>query len=92
MVIGGGLHRDHVSCDLAFDLVCSRGSRMIRWLSKWWNAYRRRIDIKILWPICKQYAATIADAREAFYIHTCLDPAWRDITPDECVSIIEGLS
>ncbi len=64
---------------------------MFKWIMEWWHKRQRRIDIDILWPICKNYASSIDKAREVFLFHTDLDPAWDDISLDERISIINKL-
>jgi hypothetical protein len=61
----------------------------------WWRAYQRKIDLNVLWPICKREAAAQFDnpetalqlARAAFAVHVFNDPAWK-LAMDED-SIIE---
>lgn len=66
---------------------------MIAWILKPWNAYRRQIDIHILWPSCLAAAGGDADqARIVFHLHTQLDPAWQGLTKEEVHTIIEGLN
>lgn len=64
---------------------------MLRWLLKYWHAHQRQLDVSILWPAIRNHVSSIELAREAFYMHTCLDPAWLDLSLEERVAIIEGL-
>jgi hypothetical protein len=75
---------------------------MIRWalrrLYRYWrashrayNARRRELDIKLLWPSCKSQAPNMQRAREAFRMHTILDAAWIDLSDDEINSIVDAL-
>lgn len=64
---------------------------MIRWLIRKFNARRRRIDLEILWPACRDNAPSIERAREAFFVHAMMDDAWTELGPTEMVRIIEGL-
>lgn len=47
-----------------------------RTMREWWWARQRAIDLKILWPICKEQAPDIHHARAAFAVHAFRDPAW----------------
>lgn len=68
-------------------------------LMRWWNAYRRWIDILILWPAMKREARKHADeelsmldiARGSFMVHTTIDPAWRDLTHEEAIELVGRL-
>lgn len=42
----------------------------------WWHARQRAIDLRILWPICKEKAPNLEQARLAFAMHAMMDPAW----------------
>jgi hypothetical protein len=72
---------------------------MFRAILSMWRAHQRRIDIEILWPICKREAAAkFGDeqmfnyARGAFAVHAFNDPAWVNaLTHDEIVEQIEAL-
>jgi len=48
----------------------------MNWLRNLWWATQRKIDVQILWPICKAKAKTLGDARHAFMMHAITDPAW----------------
>lgn len=51
-------------------------SELVRFfLLPWWWV-QRRADVRMLWPICRQFAATPADAREAFLLHAMITPCW----------------
>lgn len=65
---------------------------MIRWILNWWNARRRAIDLDILWPICKEQAADLDHAKEAFAFHAFNDDAWTCLGHDGIVSAINKLS
>lgn len=49
---------------------------MFRIIRSWWRSRQRRLDLAILWPICKQHARNLNCARVAFAIHAFNDPAW----------------
>jgi hypothetical protein len=56
-------------------------------LRRLWDAYRRKLDIQLLWPSCKKRAAEVGSdievAREAFLLHALMDPAWVRLGEDE---------
>jgi hypothetical protein len=60
----------------------------LNWIVKLWRARQRRIDLEILWPICKENARDIQHAREAFYIHAQLDPAWCELSEQEILDLL----
>ena len=66
----------------------------IRWLLRQfnYNDRRRRLDLQILWPICKQKADTLDHAKKAFAFHCYNDPAWRALGEDEIYRRIEALT
>ena len=64
---------------------------MIRWLRDWWRNRQRDIDLKILWPICKENASDIHMARAAFAFHAFNDEAWICLGEDEIKRRIDGL-
>ena len=49
---------------------------MMRWLFDWWHARQRAIDLKILWPSCRDQAPDLDTARTAFRWHAMHDKAW----------------
>lgn len=73
--------------------------RWWRWLldqdisaAGWYNARRRKIDIDLLWPACKQAAGDdLEKAHTAFKSHCCLDDAWSSLHMDEIERIVDGL-
>ena len=67
---------------------------MTVWLAilKWWRARQRKIDIEILWPVCKREASDLDHARAAFAMHVFHDEAWvADFGEDEIIRRIEAL-
>jgi hypothetical protein len=64
---------------------------MIKWLLNKWHARLRRIDIEVLWPICKDKTSSIQEARKVFLFHIFLDNAWRELGGDEIYRIVGGL-
>jgi hypothetical protein len=49
----------------------------------------REMDLRILWPICKQKAGDLEKAREAFLLHMSIDPAYAGMTENELVAYVE---
>jgi hypothetical protein len=64
---------------------------MIIWISRWWNARRRRIDLEILWPACKAQAVDLDHAKAAFAVHAYADSAWADLGKQDIYDFIDGL-
>jgi hypothetical protein len=65
---------------------------MRKLIIRYWNEYRRKIDIKILWPTCRSKAPNIQKAREIFRFHADYDLAWSDLSSQEKDDIINGLN
>jgi hypothetical protein len=59
---------------------------------EWFDGRRRKIDIEILWPMCKEQATTLDDARAVFAHHALHDSAWRRLGEAEIVKRIGELS
>jgi hypothetical protein len=57
-------------------------------LRRWWNQYRRTLDRRILWPVCKEQAPDLETARQMMRLHAALDPAWADLSEAEVVQVI----
>jgi hypothetical protein len=67
-------------------------SRLFDWAYDHWCASRRRIDLKILWPSCKEAAGGDLDhARALFAVHAYSDPAWNVLGTVVIHRIIDGL-
>lgn len=64
---------------------------MIKWILNWWHARQRRIDLQILWPMCKDYAHDLEEAREVFLFHAVNDYAWLSLGHEEIIKVIERL-
>ena len=56
-----------------------------------WHAYQRQLDIRILWPQCKQATDDLDHAIGAFMMHTIHDPAWRNLSDEEVNRIVAEL-
>jgi hypothetical protein len=72
--------------------VCERWTAFLKYLRDRYNARRRALDIQILWPACKEQAATIDYARAAFAMHAFNDEAWTCLGDEEIKRIITTLS
>jgi hypothetical protein len=57
----------------------------------WWHARQRRIDLDILWPICRREANDLDHAKAAFAVHAYHDPAWLELG-DELFPFIDSLT
>lgn len=58
----------------------------------WYDRWRRRVDIKELWPACKEHAKDIPHAKAAFFYHIIHDHAWtRHYTEYELWQFVEDL-
>jgi hypothetical protein len=66
------------------------------WLKQGWKARQRAIDLRILWPACKQEAAakglTLDHAKAAFARHAFHDPAWQVLGEPEIMRRIDELA
>lgn len=66
---------------------------MFKSLGRWWRKTQRETDLAILWPVCKEVSPSIGAAREVFYLHCCIDPAWfEDLSHEQIVTEIRKLS
>lgn len=74
-------------------LLVTLMSRLGDWLQARWRARQRRIDMKILWPACKDVSCGDMDvAKAAFASHAFHDEAWTaDYTEDELIAFIGKL-
>lgn len=64
---------------------------MIAWLFDKWNERCRKVDTRLLWPICKEQCADLDEARGVFAVHAFMDPAWRCLGADEICRRIDRL-
>jgi hypothetical protein len=62
-----------------------------RLIVAWWHARQRRIDLDILWPICRREANDLDHAKAAFAVHAYHDPAWLELG-DELFPFIDRLT
>jgi hypothetical protein len=53
-----------------------------RLIVSWWHARQRRIDLDVLWPICRREANNLDHAKAAFAVHAYHDPAWLELGED----------
>lgn len=65
---------------------------ILRWLRDRWHARLRAIDLRILWPVCRDNAEDLDHARAAFAIHAMHDPAWLSLGEDEITRRISALT
>jgi hypothetical protein len=56
-----------------------------------WRAHQRRIDLKLLWPVCVKEANDLDHAKAAFAYHCFNDPAWQELGEDAIVEFIDRL-
>ncbi len=63
---------------------------MINYLRKLWHKQNRDLDIAILWPVCKEQAVCLSDAKFAFTVHCVNDNAWMCLGENELYKIIGG--
>ena len=65
---------------------------MLKALGRWWRNRQRKLDMKILWPICKDKAPDIDYAKACFAVHAFNDPAWtKDYNHEEIKTFITNL-
>jgi hypothetical protein len=65
------------------------GLRML--ILNWWRARQRRLDLEILWPICKDHAPDLDHAKAAFACHAFHDNAWLCLGEDVLLAAIDRL-
>lgn len=66
--------------------------RLFNWCWAKWNAYRRALDMRYLWPSCKKYARDLDHAKAAFAVHAFNDEAWMCLGKDEVYRRIDRLT
>ena len=64
----------------------------MRWLARWWMARKRAIDLRILWPACKEQAPDMDHAKAAFAAHAFRDRAWLVLGNAEIIHQIDNLT
>lgn len=59
--------------------------KFIVWVHRWYDERRRKIDLKVYWPLLRHHAfkklpndpdEALELAREAFIVHMSHDPLW----------------
>ena len=66
---------------------------MISWIRNYTDKRRRTVDLKILWPCCKEKAPNLELARAAFAFHVYQDEAWtRTYSEDEIQQLVNELN
>ena len=63
-----------------------------RSIDRFIHAPRRKIDLDILWPVCREQAPDLDHAKAAFAVHAFNDRAWTVLGDDEIERIIDGLT
>lgn len=64
---------------------------LFRFFRSLWNQRRRRIDLQILWPVCKANAKSLEAAKVAFSAHVYNDPAWAELDGEHLRQIVAAL-
>jgi hypothetical protein len=57
-----------------------------------WRARQRKLDVQLLWPLCKQSADDLDHAKAAFFMHAMSDPAWLCLSEEEIIAQIDQLT
>lgn len=60
-------------------------------LANWWRERQRRIDLMILWPVCKEHATDLEHAKAAFAVHAFNDRAWLALGRPAIIKAIDKL-
>lgn len=58
----------------------------------WWRARVRRLDVEILWPLCRAGASDLDYAKAAFALHAFNEPAWRELGDEALIDFIDRLA
>jgi hypothetical protein len=66
---------------------------VIKSLKSWWRGRQRRIDIDVLWPMCKRQAGPhgLERARAAFHSHVMNRVTWRVMGRDRITAVVAAL-
>jgi hypothetical protein len=64
---------------------------LFRFFRSLWRQRQRQTDLQILWPLCKQHAKDLENARIAFALHAHNDPAWVELGPVHIAQVIDAL-
>lgn len=64
---------------------------MLTWIRHWWWSRQRAIDLRILWPICKERGRNLDHAKAAFAVHAFHDPAWIGFYGEDLYNVIDAL-
>ena len=62
-------------------------------IGRWWRKRQRDVDLRVLWPACKEEAlGDLEHARTAFFLHCMMDPAWtHDLSEKQIEAFVENL-
>lgn len=63
----------------------------MKWLRKFWYARLRAIDLRVLWPACRERARDLDHAKAAFALHAMNDDAWLILGQEEVARFIDEL-
>ena len=64
-------------------------NRLVDWLV---YAPRRRVDMQILWPACREQAPDLDHAKAAFAAHAFNDKAWRVLGEAQLARMLRSLA
>jgi hypothetical protein len=64
---------------------------LVALITNWWWARMRRIDLEILWPVCKREAVDVDHAKALFAVHAYTDRAWLCLGEDALIAAIDEL-
>jgi hypothetical protein len=64
---------------------------MIKCILGIWYAHLRKIDVDILWPVCRDNSPNLDTAKAVFAIHVLNDEAWLILGEDEIYHQIDLL-
>jgi hypothetical protein len=64
---------------------------LFRFFRSLWRQRRRRIDLDVLWPVCKANAKSLEAAKFAFAAHVHNDPAWAELDVEHLHRVIATL-
>lgn len=65
----------------------------MEWLRKLWRRQQRSVDLRVLWPLCRDHASSLFEAHRAFESHCRQDEAWMDdYTEQTLAEFIKTLS
>ena len=57
-----------------------------------WHAYTRRLDVKMIWPICVEKTNSLDEAKAVFAVHAFNDPGWQELGTRGILDAIDRLT